>query len=98
MSILSVFGKVESIFKSVAAAWPAVDSFVKQVEAALPGAIGSVKLGAVKSLIESTWNTVEGVAVDFESAWPALSAAVGALVTIYNAAGLFNHSATPPAA
>lgn len=99
MSILSVFGKVESIFKSVAAAWPAVDSFVRQIESAIPAAVGSVKLDAVKSMLSATWNTIEGVEADFESAWPAISSAVGALVTVYNAVGLFNHKApaTPTA-
>lgn len=99
MGVFSVFGKVENVFKSIAAAWPLVDSFVKQVEAAIPDALGTIKLGAVKSMLQAAWADVEGVVVDFESAWPAISSAVGALVTVYNAVGLFNHKApaTPTA-
>lgn len=98
MSILSVFGKVEAVFKSIAAAWPTVDAFVRQIEAAIPAAVGSVKLDAVKSMLSATWGSIEGVEAEFESAWPAISSAVGALVTVYNAVGLFNHKPSAPTA
>lgn len=98
MGIFSVFGKVEDVFKSIAAAWPLVDSFVKQIEAAIPDAVGSLKLSSVKSMLQAAWGDVEGVVVDFESAWPAISSAVGALVTVYNTVGLFHHTAAAPTA
>lgn len=92
MSLFSTFAKLENLWKTIAAIWPAVDAFVKQVESSFPvGSAGAAKLGAVKAYLESAWQTVDGVVTDFESAWPTLQALVGALVTTYNTIGLFQH-------
>ncbi|HEY9664840.1 MAG TPA: hypothetical protein V6C65_40895 [Allocoleopsis sp.] len=92
MSLFSSFAKLENLWKTIAAVWPAVDAFVKQVESAFPaGSAGAAKLSAVKSYMEAAWGTVEGVVTDFESAWPTLQALVGALVATYNTIGLFTH-------
>lgn len=95
MSLFSSFAKLENLWKTIAAVWPAVDAFVKQVESAFPaGSAGAAKLAAVKSYMETAWGTVEGVVTDFESAWPTLQALVGALVATYNTIGLFTHKAS----
>lgn len=95
MSLFSSFAKLENLWKTIAAVWPAVDAFVKQVESAFPGgSAGAAKLAAVKSYLETAWGTVEGVVTDFESVWPTLQALVGALVATYNTIGLFQHKTT----
>ena len=95
MSLFSSFAKLENLWKTIATVWPAVDTFVRQVESAFPaGSAGATKLAAVKSYMEAAWGTVEGVVIDFESAWPTLQALVGALVATYNTIGLFQHKTT----
>lgn len=102
MSLLSTIesdvSKLKAIAQSVAAVWPAVKTFVIDVEAdaesVLP-ASGAEKLAEVKARVEAVWNAGAGVVADFEAAWPALSAAISALVAFYNAKGLFTKSSTP---
>jgi|GEM_PF-3228314 len=92
MSLFSVFNKIENIWKTIAAVWPAVDTFVKQVEGAFPaGTAGATKLAAVESLLQGAWVKIAGIEATFEDVWPALSGAISALVAVYNTAGLFTH-------
>lgn len=93
MGIWAVFEEAKAIFSSISAAWPFVTTVVQDVENVLAGSPGSTKLKAVHDMLASIWGTITGVVADFEKVWPSLSAAVAGLVALYNAAGIFHHSA-----
>ena len=87
------------IGQTIAGLLPVVDTTVKGIEAALPaGTPGTVKLEAARQTMSGIFATMEGLAVTFEQAWPALNGVIGALVTAYNAIGIFKKGQTPTAA
>lgn len=90
MSIASFFADAKKVWNTVSAVWPAVDTFVQQVENAFPaGTAGSAKLAQVRAFLESAWSTIQGVEVSLEQAWPTLSALITTLVALYNTLGIF---------
>lgn len=54
---------------------------------------GAEKLEHVRAGLAAAWSKFDSLAVTFESAWPAISTAIGALVTFFNAAGVFKKAA-----
>lgn len=95
MSLFSEIGKIKSIWATVAAVFPALETFVQQVESAFPaGTAGSAKLAQVKAFLSAAWATISGIETDLETAWPTISALIGALVTMYNTSGLFKHKSS----
>lgn len=95
--MFNFFADVKKLWATVAAVWPAVDTFVQQVELAFPaGTAGATKLAAVRAFLESAWATLTGVETTFASAWPTLEALITTLVTLYNTIGLFNHKPSAP--
>lgn len=92
MNITSLFSSVAAIWSAVSAVWPMVTALVKQVESDFPaGSTGQQKLDAVQSMLSTAWTKVSGVEASFEQAWPILEGMISALVSTYNALGLFNH-------
>lgn len=78
------------IAKIVLSLFPAIIEAVKAAEAALPqSSQGALKLEAIKVALESAFNTIQNIEGKFETYWPAISGAVGAVVSMFNAAGLF---------
>ena len=62
---------------------PALFELIKSVEAALPeGSKGKEKLDLIEKLLESAYTEVSTM-------WPAISQAIGVIVTFYNAMGIF---------
>lgn len=65
---------------------PALIGLIKSIEEALPEAgFGKDKLEAVRKIIESTY---EGAA----EIWPTLEKVISAIVTMFNAVGIFKKS------
>ena len=79
-----------AIIKLVLALLPAIIDAVRAIEAALPvGGQGASKLGVIRATLAAGWSVANDSVVAFEKAWPAIEAAVGAVVGLFNAAGTF---------
>lgn len=82
-----------TIIKSVLSLLPIVIDAIKAIEAAFPeGTKGHIKLDIVKSTVESAYSVATDVVAPFESIWPVLSGMITAIVTAFNASGLFKTS------
>jgi hypothetical protein len=87
--------QVVALGQTIGQLFPVIDSTIKGIESALPaGTSGTTKLEVARTTIASIFSTIEGLAVTFEQAWPAISGVIGALVTAYNAVGLFKKGQT----
>lgn len=79
-----------TIAKIVLSLFPAIIEAVRAIEAALPqGGAGTAKLDAVRTTLQGAYSIAQNAEVQFENVWPAISAAVGAAVTLFNSTGLF---------
>lgn len=99
MNIFNLFSSLESkakaIWSAVSDVFPAVQTFVQQVEAIFPaGTPGATKLAAVKSFLDAAWGEIGTVEVTVEEIWPVLSSLITPLVALYNTLGIFNHKST----
>lgn len=78
------------IVQLVIALLPQLIEAVKTVETALPqSGQGDQKLAIVCSVLESAWTATGQVKAAFDQAWPVLSATIAAIVSAFNAAGVF---------
>lgn len=78
------------IMQALNAMMPTVIATVKAIEDALPvSGQGQAKLEMVRSVLSAAYAQVQSVQVAFDQVWPVLSAFIGALVTVYNTAGVF---------
>lgn len=69
---------------------PQIIDAVKTVETALPqSGQGAQKLAIVRSVLESAWIATGQAKAAFDQAWPALGATISAIVSAFNAAGIF---------
>lgn len=86
------------VLKIIAGLYPVLMDFVKSIESALPEAgQGQAKLALIKQTLESAYAHMGDAEVKFESIWPSLQVVVGAIVAMYNTAGVFKKTgATPP--
>lgn len=84
------------VIKTVLALLPVIIEVVKAIEAAIPGSgQGKAKLEAVRQILEAS-SAVAGEAVgQFATLWPALQAAIGAVVTLFNSTGVFKQGGDP---
>jgi hypothetical protein len=79
------------IVKAAAEILPVVASLVQAVEAVMPqSGQGSVKLAAVRVMLQNAYNQVEHASAAFDQVWPLVQPAIAAMVTVYNATGLFH--------
>lgn len=77
-------------FKLVLGLVPTLISAITAIEDALPeGGKGSLKLQAIKDLLQAGWETATDAVGKFDDAWPALQGAIAILVGLFNAAGKF---------
>src|SRR5579859_6843665 len=92
--------KVLNIGEAVVALLPTVDALVKGVESALPeGTAGAQKLAVVESTLSATYNAIPGLVAAWEDVWPVITKEITALVSAFNAVGVFSKSksaVTPP--
>lgn len=83
-----------ALVKLIVSLLPVLIEAVKAVEAAIPqSGQGQAKLAAVQSILGAAWKASSDATVAFEQVWPALSAAVSAVVAAFNAAGIFKKAA-----
>lgn len=79
-----------AIIKAVLSLLPLIIEIVRTIEAAFPtSGAGKAKLDAAKAMLQSGYDLATDKLVDFEKMWPALSATIGAVVSIANATGEF---------
>ncbi|KON79412.1 hypothetical protein PA01_12795 [Azoarcus sp. PA01] len=72
---------------------PLILEVVRAIEDALPaGGNGAAKLALLRQTIEAAYSTVTGATVAFEQLWPALERTVAAVVSLYNATGVFKQA------
>lgn len=82
--------KTIEILKLIVSLLPMLIDAVKAIEVAMPqGGQGEAKLAAVRTVLEGAYKTGTDASVAFEQVWPALSATVGAVVTLCNQTGVF---------
>lgn len=78
------------ILQQIVQLLPLLVQVIKTVEDAIPGqGKGEQKLVFIRSLMEQTYTSASDAMVKFEDLWPALSGAIGALVTAFNNTGVF---------
>lgn len=69
---------------------PAIITAITAIEESIPGqGNGEKKLEIVKATLQQAYATGSGVTGAFETVWPAISGAVAAVVTVFNATGAF---------
>jgi hypothetical protein len=79
-----------TILKLIISILPLLIDTIKLIEAAIPGkGQGEVKLGAVRSVVESSYDVANESLPVFETLWPALAKTVSGLVSAFNSAGEF---------
>lgn len=86
------------IARIVSALYPTILDLVRGVEAALPEGAGKTKLDTVLATIESVWSQIENLGMKFDELRPTLVLTINALVTAFNATGIFRKRPAPPAA
>ena len=79
-----------TIIKTVLALLPTIIDAVRAIEQAFPmSSQGSTKLAAIRSIVETAYQTTNEAVLSFDMLWPTIQSAVGAVVSIANATGLF---------
>lgn len=87
-----------TIVRTVLALLPAIIEAIKAIEAAIPGTgNGKAKLEAVRQILEAASALAGEATNQFAALWPALSAAIGAMVALFNSTGVFKKSDETPA-
>lgn len=82
-----------TVIKLVLSLLPLLIDVTKAVEAALPQAgLGSQKLALVRTTLQAAFEITGDAVASFEQVWPALEKTVGAIVGVFNAAGIFKKS------
>lgn len=72
-----------AVIKVVISLLPTLLELVKSLEALMPeSGQGSKKLEALKSIVQSAYETAQDTTTAFETVWPAISGTVSALVAL----------------
>lgn len=76
--------------KLVLSLLPLILDAVKAVEAALPqSGQGAQKLALVRTTLQAAFDVAGDAVTSFEQIWPALEKTIGAVVGLFNSAGIF---------
>jgi len=79
-----------TILKTIISLLPIIIDAVKAIEAAFPqGGQGAAKLEAIRATVAAAHEAATDVSGSFAAIWPAIQSAVGAVVGIANATGVF---------
>jgi hypothetical protein len=82
--------KLIAIARLLISIYPLIIAAIKEVESALPeSGKGQLKLAMVRSIIESAYAISEDKLGQFEEIWPAIASVISAVVSAFNAAGVF---------
>lgn len=69
---------------------PLILDAVKAIEAALPqSGQGAQKLALIRTTLQSAFDVAGNAVASFEQVWPALEKTIGAVVGLFNSAGVF---------
>ena len=76
------------IARAVLLLFPALIEAMKALEEAIPGeGKGEQRLAVIRQAMEAAHSQIQDTIVKFEDIWPSLAAAIGGLVTAFNAFG-----------
>lgn len=79
-----------TLIRVVLSLLPLVIDAVKAIEAAFPtSGQGNQKLGLIRSVLQSAYESGTGALASFDDIWPVLQKTVGAVVTFFNEVGAF---------
>jgi hypothetical protein len=82
------------IAKLIISLFPLLIQAVQAVEAAIPNSgNGQQKLELIKSIIQTSYESSNKLVASFEQLWSPLSSVVQAIVTAFNAVGIFKKPA-----
>ena len=69
---------------------PLILDAVKAIEAALPqSGQGAQKLALIRTTLQAAFDVAGNAVASFEQVWPALEKTIGAVVGLFNSAGVF---------
>lgn len=87
-----------AILKAALSLLPIIIDAIKAIEAAFPeGSNGQHKLEVVKTTVQSAMDVATDVIVPFEQVWPVLQGMIAAIVSAFNALGVFTKKSEQPA-
>jgi hypothetical protein len=82
--------KYITILQTVLQLFPLLISAIKALEDAFPQAgLGGMKLGMIRSTLETAFSKATDISVKFAEIWPVLESVIAGIVTAANAAGVF---------
>ena len=80
-----------STIKLILSLLPLIIDAVRAIEAALPATgQGAAKLQLIRETLQAGFSTAGDAVAAFEQAWPAIERVVGAVVGLFNRAGVFD--------
>jgi hypothetical protein len=83
--------KFLTLARTILALLPSIIAAIQAVEAAIPGeGKGEAKLALIREILQKIYEQCTDLTADFEKIWPALAAAIGAIVASFNALGVWN--------
>lgn len=68
---------------------PLIIETVKVIEQVMPQGSGATKLQMLRGTLEAAFEVSTDVVAKFENVWPAIEKTVSAVVTAFNASGVF---------
>jgi len=79
-----------TILKLILSMLPLIIDAIKLIEATIPGqGQGELKLAAIRSAVESSYEVSEESLPSFELLWKAVSKVIARLVAVFNSSGQF---------
>ena len=83
--------KFITLAKTILALLPSIILAIQAVEDAIPGeGKGEAKLALIREILQKIYEQSTDLTTDFEKIWPALAAAIAAVVSSFNALGIWS--------
>ena len=83
--------KFITLAKTILALLPSIILTIQAVEDAIPGeGKGEAKLALIREILQKIYEQSTDLTADFEKIWPALAAAIAAVVSSFNALNIWS--------
>jgi hypothetical protein len=83
--------KYITLAKTILALLPSIILAIQAVEDAIPGeGKGEAKLALIREILQKIYEQSNDLTADFEKIWPALAAAIAAVVSSFNALNIWS--------
>ena len=83
--------KFITLAKTILALLPSIILAIQAVEDAIPGeGKGEAKLALIREILQKLYEQSTDLTSDFEKIWPALAAAIAAVVSSFNSLGIWS--------